>query len=143
MKKDTNVIIRINKEVKEKAQVIAEENGLSLSALINSYLVSLIKEKDGNMVHLKDENNSQKYFDFFKYDELYESIEKVYLVNIDNKQINIEILYNEKISLNEQIKLKLRLEESLKCSVNLVDEDYKDKKLIYKKKKKFEPFNSF
>ena len=131
MKKDTNVIIRINKEVKEKAQVIAEENGLSLSALINSYLVSLIKEKDGNMVHLKDENNSQKYFDFFKYDELYESIEKVYLVNIDNKQINIEILYNEKISLNEQIKLKLRLEESLKCSVNLVDEDYKDKKLIY------------
>ena len=133
MKKDTNVIIRINKEVKEKAQVIAEENGLSLSALINSYLVSLIKEKDGNMVHLKDENNSQKYFDFFKYDELYESIEKVYLVNIDNKQINIEILYNEKISLNEQIKLKLRLEESLKCSVNLVDEDYKDKKLIYKK----------
>ena len=133
MKKDTYVIIRINKEVKEKAQVIAEENGLSLSALINSYLVSLIKEKDGNMVHLKDENNSQKYFDFFKYDELYESIEKVYLVNIDNKQINIEILYNEKISLNEQIKLKLRLEESLKCSVNLVDEDYKDKKLIYKK----------
>lgn len=133
MKKDTNVIIRINKEVKEKAQVIAEENGLSLSALINSYLVSLIKEKDGNMVHLKDENNSQKYFDFFKYDELYESIEKVYLVNIDNNQLNIEILYNEKISLNEQIKLKLRLEESLKCSVNLVDEDYKDKKLIYKK----------
>ena len=133
MKKDTNVIIRINKEVKEKAQVIAEENGLSLSALINSYLVSLIKEKDGNMVHLKDENNSQKYFDFFKYDELYESIEKVYLVNIDNKQINIEILYNEKISLNDQIRLKLRLEEFLKCGVNLVDEDYKDKKLIYKK----------
>lgn len=133
MKKDTNVIIRINKEVKEKAQVIAEENGLSLSALINSYLVSLIKEKDGNMVHLKDENNSQKYFDFFKYDELYESIEKVYLVNIDNKQINIEILYNEKISLNDKIRLKLRLEEFLECGVNLVDEDYKDKKLIYKK----------
>ena len=133
MKKDTNVIIRINKEVKEKAQVIAEENGLSLSALINSYLVSLIKEKDRNMVHLKDENNSQKYFDFFKYDELYESIEKVYLVNIDNKQINIEILYNEKISLNDKIRLKLRLEEFLKCGVNLVDEDYKDKKLIYKK----------
>ena len=133
MKKDTNVIIRINKEVKEKAQVIAEENGLSLSALINSYLVSLIKEKDGNMVHLKDENNSQKYFDFFKYDELYESIEKVYLVNIDNNQLNIEILYNEKISLNDQIRLKLRLEEFLKCGVNLVDEDYKDKKLIYKK----------
>ena len=133
MKKDTNVIIRINKEVKEKAQVIAEENGLSLSALINSYLVSLIKEKDGNMVHLKDENNSQKYFGFFKYDELYESIEKVYLVNIDNKQINIEILYNEKISLNDKIRLKLRLEEFLKCGVNLVDEDYKDKKLIYKK----------
>ena len=131
MKKDTNVIIRINKEVKEKAQVIAEENGLSLSALINSYLVSLIKEKDRNMVHLKDENNSQKYFDFFKYDELYESIEKVYLVNIDNKQINIEILYNEKISLNDQIRLKLRLEEFLKCGVNLVDEDYEDKKLIY------------
>ena len=131
MKKDTNVIIRINKEVKEKAQVIAEENGLSLSALINSYLVSLIKEKDGNMVHLKDENNSQKYFDFFKYDELYESIEKVYLVNIDNKQINIEILYNEKISLNDKIRLKLRLEEFLKCGVNLVDEDYEDKKLIY------------
>ena len=133
MKKDTNVIIRINKEVKEKAQVIAEENGLSLSALINSYLVSLIKEKDGNMVHLKDENNSQKYFDFFKYDELYESIEKVYLVNIDNKQINIEILYNEKISLNDKIRLKLRLEEFLECGVNLVDEDYEDKKLIYKK----------
>ena len=133
MKKDTNVIIRINKEVKEKAQVIAEENGLSLSALINSYLVLLIKEKDGNMVHLKDENNSQKYFDFFKYDELYESIEKVYLVNIDNNQLNIEILYNEKISLNDQIRLKLRLEEFLKCGVNLVDEDYKDKKLIYKK----------
>ena len=133
MKKDTNVIIRINKEVKEKAQVIAEENGLSLSALINSYLVSLIKEKDGNMVHLKDENNSQKYFDFFKYDELYESIEKVYLVNIDNNQLNIEILYNEKISLNDQIRLKLRLEEFLKCGVNLVDEDYEDKKLIYKK----------
>ena len=133
MKKDTNVIIRINKEVKEKAQVIAEENGLSLSALINSYLVSLIKEKDRNMVHLKDENNSQKYFDFFKYDELYESIEKVYLVNIDNNQLNIEILYNEKISLNDQIRLKLRLEEFLKCGVNLVDEDYKDKKLIYKK----------
>ena len=131
MKKDTNVIIRINKEVKEKAQVIAEENGLSLSALINSYLVSLIKEKDGNMVHLKDENNSQKYFDFFKYDELYESIEKVYLVNIDNNQLNIEILYNEKISLNDQIRLKLRLEEFLKCGVNLVDEDYEDKKLIY------------
>ena len=131
MKKDTNVIIRINKEVKEKAQVIAEENGLSLSALINSYLVSLIKEKDGNMVHLKDENNSQKYFDFFKDDELYESIEKVYLVNIDNKQINIEILYNEKISLNDKIRLKLRLEEFLKCGVNLVDEDYEDKKLIY------------
>ena len=133
MKKDTNVIIRINKEVKEKAQVIAEENGLSLSALINSYLVSLIKEKDVNMVHLKDENNSQKYFDFFKYDELYESIEKVYLVNIDNNQLNIEILYNEKISLNDQIRLKLRLEEFLKCGVNLVDEDYEDKKLIYKK----------
>ena len=133
MKKDTNVIIRINKEVKEKAQVIAEENGLSLSALINSYLVSLIKEKDRNMVHLKDENNSQKYFDFFKYDELYESIEKVYLVNIDNNQLNIEILYNEKISLNDKIRLKLRLEEFLKCGVNLVDEDYKDKKLIYKK----------
>ena len=133
MKKDTNVIIRINKEVKEKAQVIAEENGLSLSALINSYLVSLIKEKDGNMVHLKDENNSQKYFDFFKYDELYESIEKVYLVNIDNNQLNIEILYNEKISLNDKIRLKLRLEEFLECGVNLVDEDYKDKKLIYKK----------
>ena len=132
MKKDTNVIIRINKEVKEKAQVIAEENGLSLSALINSYLVLLIKEKDGNMVHLKDENNSQKYFDFFKYDELYESIEKVYLVNIDNNQLNIEILYNEKISLNDQIRLKLRLEEFLKCGVNLVDEDYKDKNLIYK-----------
>ena len=131
MKKDTNVIIRINKEVKEKAQVIAEENGLSLSALINSYLVSLIKEKDRNMVHLKDENNSQKYFDFFKYDELYESIEKVYLVNIDNNQLNIEILYNEKISLNDQIRLKLRLEEFLKCGVNLVDEDYEDKKLIY------------
>ena len=133
MKKDTNVIIRINKEVKEKAQVIAEENGLSLSALINSYLVSLIKEKDGNMVHLKDENNSQKYFDFFKYDELYESIEKVYLVNIDNNQLNIEILYNEKISLNDKIRLKLRLEEFLECGVNLVDEDYEDKKLIYKK----------
>lgn len=133
MKKDTNVIIRINKEVKEKAQVIAEENGLSLSALINSYLVLLIKEKDGNMVHLKDENNSQKYFDFFKYDELYESIEKVYLVNIDNNQLNIEILYNEKISLNDKIRLKLRLEEFLKCGVNLVDEDYEDKKLIYKK----------
>ena len=133
MKKDTNVIIRINKEVKEKAQVIAEENGLSLSALINSYLVSLIKEKDRNMVHLKDENNSQKYFDFFKYDELYESIEKVYLVNIDNNQLNIEILYNEKISLNDKIRLKLRLEEFLKCGVNLVDEDYKDKKIIYKK----------
>ena len=131
MKKDTNVIIRINKEVKEKAQVIAEENGLSLSALINSYLVLLIKEKDGNMVHLKDENNSQKYFDFFKYDELYESIEKVYLVNIDNNQLNIEILYNEKISLNDKIRLKLRLEEFLKCGVNLVDEDYEDKKLIY------------
>ena len=133
MKKDTNVIIRINKEVKEKAQVIAEENGLSLSALINSYLVSLIKEKDGNMVHLKDENNSQKYFDFFKYDELNESIEKVYLVNIDNNQLNIEILYNEKISLNDQIRLKLRLEEFLKCGVNLVDENYEDKILVYEK----------
>ena len=133
MKKDTNVIIRINKEVKEKAQVIAEENGLSLSALINSYLVSLIKEKDRNMVHLKDENNSQKYFDFFKYDELYESIEKVYLVNIDNNQLNIEILYNEKISLNDQIRLKLRLEEFLKCGVNLVDENYEDKILVYEK----------
>ena len=131
MKKDTNVIIRINKEVKEKAQVIAEENGLSLSALINSYLVSLIKEKDKNIVHLNIQNNNQKYFDFFKYDELYESIEKVYLVNIDNKQINIEILYNEKISLNDKIRLKLRLEEFLKCGVNLVDEDYEDKKLIY------------
>ena len=133
MKKDTNVIIRINKEVKEKAQVIAEENGLSLSALINSYLVSLIKEKDKNIVHLNIQNNNQKYFDFFKYDELYESIEKVYLVNIDNNQLNIEILYNEKISLNDEIRLKLRLEEFLECGVNLVDEDYKDKKLIYKK----------
>lgn len=133
MKKDTNVIIRINKEVKEKAQVIAEENGLSLSALINSYLVLLIKEKDGNMVHLKDGNNSQKYFDFFKYDELYESIEKVYLVNIDNNQLNIEILYNEKISLNDQIRLKLRLEEFFKCGVNLVDENYEDKILVYEK----------
>ena len=133
MKKDTNVIIRINKEVKEKAQVIAEENGLSLSALINSYLVSLIKEKDGNMVHLNIQNNNQKYFDFFKYDELYESIEKLYLVNIDNKQINIEILYNDKISLNDKIRLKLRLEEFLECGVNLFDEDYEVKKLIYKK----------
>lgn len=133
MKKDTNVIIRINKEVKEKAQVIAEENGLSLSALINSYLVSLIKEKEKNTVHLSNKNNNQKYFDFFKSDELYDSIEKVYLVNIDNNYINFEIIYNEKITLNEQIKLKLRLEESLKCSVNLVDEDYKDKTLVYKK----------
>ncbi|MBQ8206911.1 MAG: hypothetical protein IJZ77_05550 [Bacilli bacterium] len=133
MKKDTNVIIRINKEVKEKAQVIAEENGLSLSALINSYLVSLIKEKEKNTVHLSNKNNNQKYFDFFKSDELYDSIEKVYLVNIDNNYINFEIIYNEKITLNEQIKLKLRLEESLKCSVNLVDEDYEDKTLVYKK----------
>lgn len=133
MKKDTNVIIRINKEVKEKAQVIAEENGLSLSALINSYLVSLIKEKEKNTVHLSNKNNNQKYFDLFKSDELYDSIEKVYLVNIDNNYINFEIIYNEKITLNEQIKLKLRLEESLKCSVNLVDEDYHDKKIVYKK----------
>lgn len=133
MKKDTNVIIRINKEVKEKAQVIAEENGLSLSALINSYLVSLIKEKEKNTVHLSNKNNNQKYFDFFKSDELYDSIEKVYLVNIDNNYINFEIIYNEKITLNEQIKLKLRLEEYLKCSVNLVDEDYEDKTLVYKK----------
>lgn len=133
MKKDTNVIIRINKEVKEKAQVIAEENGLSLSALINSYLVSLIKEKEKNTVHLSNKNNNQKYFDFFKSDELYDSIEKVYLVNIDNNYINFEIIYNEKITLSEQIKLKLRLEESLKCSVNLVDEDYEDKTLVYKK----------
>ena len=96
MKKDTNVIIRINKEVKEKAQVIAEENGLSLSALINSYLVSLIKEKEKNTVHLSNKNNNQKYFDFFKSDELYDSIEKVYLVNIDNNYINFEIIYNEK-----------------------------------------------
>lgn len=133
MKKDTNVIIRINKEVKEKAQVIAEENGLSLSALINSYLVSLIKEKEKNTVHLSNKNNNQKYFDFFKSDELYGSIEKVYLVNIDNNYINFEIIYNEKITLSEQIKLKLRLEEYLKCSVNLVDEDYEDKTLVYKK----------
>ena len=133
MKKDTNVIIRINKEVKEKAQVIAEENGLSLSALINSYLVSLIKEKEKNTVHLSNKNNNQKYFDFFKSDELYDSIEKVYLVNIDNNYINFEIIYNEKITLSEQIKLKLRLEEYLKCSVNLVDEDYEDKTLVYKK----------
>ena len=133
MKKDTNVIIRINKEVKEKAQVIAEENGLPLSALINSYLVSLIKEKEKNTVHLSNKNNNQKYFDFFKSDELYDSIEKVYLVNIDNNYINFEIIYNEKITLSEQIKLKLRLEESLKCSVNLVDEDYEDKTLVYKK----------
>lgn len=133
MKKDTNVIIRINKEVKEKAQVIAEENGFSLSALINSYLVSLIKEKEKNTVHLSNKNNNQKYFDFFKSDELYDSIEKVYLVNIDNNYINFEIIYNEKITLSEQIKLKLRLEEYLKCSVNLVDEDYEDKTLVYKK----------
>lgn len=133
MKKDTNVIIRINKEVKEKAQVIAEENGLSLSALINSYLVSLIKEKEKNTVHLSNKNNNQKYFDFFKSDELYDSIEKVYLVNIDNNYINFEIIYNEKISLNDQIRLKLRLEEFLECGVNLVDEDYHDKKIVYKK----------
>ncbi|PIZ96243.1 MAG: hypothetical protein COX79_05605, partial [Candidatus Levybacteria bacterium CG_4_10_14_0_2_um_filter_36_16] len=37
--------IRTNQDIKEKAQAIASKMGLSLSALINSYLTQIIKTK--------------------------------------------------------------------------------------------------
>lgn len=42
---DTVITIRTNQNVKEKAQEIASKMGLSLSALINSYLTQIIRTK--------------------------------------------------------------------------------------------------
>lgn len=42
---DTGIYIRMNHEIKEKAQEVADELGFSLSTLIKAYLKQLIKTK--------------------------------------------------------------------------------------------------
>ena len=41
MKKDDNIIVRVNSNVKENVQIIAEKYGVSLSSIINAFLVTI------------------------------------------------------------------------------------------------------
>lgn len=42
--KDTTILFRTDKQTKKKAQAIADQYGLSLSAILNAFLVQIVKE---------------------------------------------------------------------------------------------------
>lgn len=67
MSEKINVNIRIDKELKNKAKVIAEKKGTNLSTILNMYLISFVET--WKIEYLWSDQNMIKYEELSKNDE--------------------------------------------------------------------------
>lgn len=146
MKKDDNIIVRVNSNVKENVQIIAEKYGVSLSSIINAFLVTIAntgrlpinivsnakKEVEKKEITVLEIILSLK--EIIKKSNKH-SINKVYLfgsyakgTQTKNSDIDLRVEFNEGSSILELISLKMELENKLKKSIDIISiNDYSDK----------------
>lgn len=78
MQKEERINIRVNAEIKQKVETVAEASGLSLSAVINGYLVSIARSGRIPLSLLtearKTQNNEKSLVTF---EEIYDAVNKM------------------------------------------------------------------
>ncbi len=140
MKKDTNIIVRVNSDIKERATRIIEDNGLTVSSIINATLVQIAKTGRTNISLASEagkEENSPRLYETKKLIKLIKNfakknrdkykIQQLYLFGsyARNEQtvdsdIDIHAVLNNEASLLTHASLHLALEDLLKKKVDVI-----------------------
>ena len=97
------VNVKVNPEVKKKAQEVAEELGFSLSGLINGYLKQLVRTKE---VHFNMEEPSEYFIKSMKESEADVKAGRV-SPSFDNAEDAIAWLDNPKRKYVNQLRKKI------------------------------------
>ena len=161
MKKDTNILVRVNSDLKDQIQKIADENGVSVSSIINYYLINIAKTKKIPYVALQQikyqENAKQKKIDQDLFLNMLRlalmscesapKIKEAYLFGsyarneqTSNSDIDIHVEFDDSATLLDISGLKIELEKKLHKKVDILSPNEgdsflelikKDEKLIY------------
>ena len=141
MKKDTNLIVRVNSDVKDKVQKVAEENGVSVSSIINFYLTDIARKgrilpytaaRIKGMERQKDNVAQSELLVAFLKHALQtcptgSKVKKAYLFGsysrneqTEDSDIDLRIEFDDDSSLLDMSGLKIELEDILHKKVDVV-----------------------
>ena len=140
MKKDTNIIVRVNSVIKDKATRIIEDNGLTVSSIINATLVQIAKtgrinislasqagreEKESQLYQTKKlikliKNFAKKNHEKYKIEQLYLFGSYAKNEQTVDSDIDIHAVLNKEASILTHASLHLALEDLLKKKVDVI-----------------------
>lgn len=143
MDKDTNVIFRINSDLKDEAIKICNDNGISLSSLITAYLEDTVKRNRiplnilGRINSRRNQERNTLNIAFIKkcLDEIIAKsgkgdIKKAYLFGsysrgeeTKDSDVDIRLEVGDKLSLVDLSTIHLELKEKLGKEVDLITQD--------------------